>query len=135
MYAAAARKQSVCNLQDGNVNIASSALSWPFSLCFPTGFVHASPTTFPQDLMDIMYDQTFWVVKEELPVTLPFESMIFVMEDIDAQSPIVRCRSHPLGKRRTRRQFDVRGPAKRRTQRNYAIRTVPETEVADFVAG
>ena len=45
-----------------------------------------------QDLMDIMFDQSFPVDKQDLPVTLAVENVIFVMEDVDATSPIVRSR-------------------------------------------
>lgn len=44
--------------------------------------------------MDIMFDQHFPVDKMDLPVTLAIENVIFVMEDIDATSPIVRSRDH-----------------------------------------
>ena len=62
--------------------------------------------------MDIMYNQTFTVAKKDLPVYLPFESVIFVMEDIDAQSPIVRSRSRTVEVRRARRLRNVRASAK-----------------------
>lgn len=45
-----------------------------------------------QELMDIVFDQTFPVKSEALPVSLPFEKVIFVMEDIDSASPIVHIR-------------------------------------------
>ncbi|CAN0252493.1 unnamed protein product, partial [Laminaria digitata] len=45
-----------------------------------------------QDLMDIMFDQSFPVHKQDLPITLAVENVIFVMEDVDATSPIVRSR-------------------------------------------
>ncbi|CAN0187717.1 unnamed protein product, partial [Discosporangium mesarthrocarpum] len=45
-----------------------------------------------QELMDIVFDQSFSVVGEELPVKLGFKDVIFVMEDIDAASPIVLSR-------------------------------------------
>ena len=44
--------------------------------------------------MDIMFDESFPVVKQDLPITLAVEDVIFVMEDVDATSPIVRARDH-----------------------------------------
>lgn len=52
-----------------------------------------------KDLMDIMFDQSFHVVKKDMPVTLNYEHVIFVMEDIDAASPIVRARVPVSAKR------------------------------------
>ena len=48
--------------------------------------------------MDIVFDQTFTVSGEEMPVKLPFSQTIFVMEDIDAASPIVQNRNKPKEK-------------------------------------
>eukprot|EP00903_Cladosiphon_okamuranus_P005574 g5549.t1 len=45
-----------------------------------------------QDLMNIMFDQSFRVVKEELPVPLKHKDVIYVFEDIDAASKIVKSR-------------------------------------------
>eukprot|EP00752_Nemacystus_decipiens_P016296 g14573.t1 len=45
-----------------------------------------------QDLMNIMFDQSFRVVKEELPVNLKHENVIYVFEDVDAASKIVKSR-------------------------------------------
>jgi hypothetical protein len=45
-----------------------------------------------QELNDIVFDQTYAVSGEEMPVKLPFSNTIFVMEDIDAASPIVQSR-------------------------------------------
>lgn len=42
--------------------------------------------------MNIIFEQTFSLVKHELPVTLKYENLIFVFEDVDVASPIVRCR-------------------------------------------
>lgn len=42
--------------------------------------------------MDIMFDQNFPVDKQDFPVTLAIENVIFVMEDVDATSPVVRSR-------------------------------------------
>ncbi|CAM9180173.1 unnamed protein product [Ectocarpus sp. 4 AP-2014] len=53
-----------------------------------------------QELMDIVFDQRFPVVGEELPVTLGFENVIFVMEDVDAASPIVQSRERSKRKKR-----------------------------------
>jgi hypothetical protein len=39
-----------------------------------------------------VFDQTYAVSGEEMPVKLPFSNTIFVMEDIDAASPIVQSR-------------------------------------------
>ncbi|CAN0119203.1 unnamed protein product [Scytosiphon promiscuus] len=53
-----------------------------------------------QELMDIVFDQKFPVIGEELPVTLGFENVIFVMEDVDAASPIVQSRDRSKRKKR-----------------------------------
>lgn len=45
-----------------------------------------------QDLMNIMFDETFPVQKQDLPVTLKQENVIFVFEDVDAASKIVKAR-------------------------------------------
>lgn len=57
--------------------------------------------------MDIVFDQKFPVVGEELPVTLGFENVIFVMEDVDAASPIVHCRDKVKRKRGTKTTVEV----------------------------
>lgn len=46
-----------------------------------------------QELMDIVFDQSFQVVGEELPIKLGFKDLIFVMEDVDAASKIVHSRA------------------------------------------
>eukprot|EP00904_Undaria_pinnatifida_P012172 jgi/Undpi1/8085/HiC_scaffold_24.g10557.m1 len=47
-----------------------------------------------QELMNIVFDQTFEVVgMEGLPVSLGYSDVIFVMEDVDAASPIVQSRN------------------------------------------
>ena len=58
------------------------------------GAMCASPLSVSgaQDLMDIMFDQSFPVAKQDLPISLSVENVIFVMEDVDATSPIVRAR-------------------------------------------
>jgi hypothetical protein len=43
--------------------------------------------------MDIVFDQTFAVKGEDMPIKLAFKDIIFVMEDVDAASPIVHARS------------------------------------------
>lgn len=50
--------------------------------------------------MDIVFDQKFPVVGEELPVTMGFENIIFVMEDVDAASPIVQSRDRSKRKKK-----------------------------------
>ncbi len=46
-----------------------------------------------QELMDIVFDQAFAVKGEDIPIKLAFKDIIFVMEDVDAASPIVHARS------------------------------------------
>ncbi|CAN0433199.1 unnamed protein product [Ascophyllum nodosum] len=60
-----------------------------------------------QELMDIVFDQKFTVVGEELPVSLGFENMIFVMEDVDAASPIVHSRDRSKRKRGSKTTLKV----------------------------
>lgn len=45
-----------------------------------------------QELMDIIFDQSFAVKGEDMPIKLAFKDVIFVMEDVDAASPIVLSR-------------------------------------------
>lgn len=45
-----------------------------------------------QDLMNIMFDESFPVAKQELPVSLNQSNVIFVFEDVDAASKIVQAR-------------------------------------------
>ncbi|CAM9590415.1 unnamed protein product [Chrysoparadoxa australica] len=44
------------------------------------------------NLMDLMFDRQFRVKDEEMPVKLDFSKVIYVMEDIDAASPVVLSR-------------------------------------------
>lgn len=67
-----------------------------------------------QDLMDIMFDQNFPVDKQDLPVTLAIDNVIFVMEDVDATSPIVRAREHAPP--------NVRIPAQAKNEQIYSAR-------------
>ena len=46
-----------------------------------------------QELMDIVFDQTFSVKGEDIPLKHSFKDIIFVMEDVDAASPIVMSRA------------------------------------------
>lgn len=46
-----------------------------------------------QELMDIVFDQTFAVKGEDIPLKHSFKDVIFVMEDVDAASPIVMSRA------------------------------------------
>ncbi|CAN0117921.1 unnamed protein product, partial [Laminaria digitata] len=57
--------------------------------------------------MDIVFDQKFGVVGEELPVSLGFDDVIFVMEDVDAASPIVQSRDRFRRKRGTKTTLGV----------------------------
>ena len=42
--------------------------------------------------MNIMFDQSFRVVKEEFPIPLKHKDVIYVFEDVDAASKIVKSR-------------------------------------------
>lgn len=46
-----------------------------------------------QELMDIVFDQSFLIKGEDMPIKLSFKDIIFVMEDVDAASPIVHART------------------------------------------
>ena len=50
-----------------------------------------------QELMDIVFDQSFAVKGEDMPIKLSFKDVIFVMEDVDAASPIVHSRAKTGG--------------------------------------
>jgi len=45
-----------------------------------------------QELMDIMFDEQYMVLGEEVPIKLGFKDVIFVMEDVDAASKVVHRR-------------------------------------------
>ncbi|CAN0351525.1 unnamed protein product, partial [Ectocarpus sp. 12 AP-2014] len=45
-----------------------------------------------EDLMNIMFDQSFRVATQELPIPLKHENVIYVFEDVDAASKIVKAR-------------------------------------------
>ena len=42
--------------------------------------------------MDIMFDQQYPVLGDEVPIKLGFKDVIFVMEDVDAASKVVHRR-------------------------------------------
>ncbi|KAH9148553.1 hypothetical protein AeRB84_008128, partial [Aphanomyces euteiches] len=46
-----------------------------------------------QELMDMMFDLTFGLAGEDLPIKLGFEHLIFVMEDVDCASNVVLART------------------------------------------
>ena len=46
-----------------------------------------------QELMDVVFDQTFPCNGEDMPIKMSFKDIIFVMEDVDAASPVVHKRS------------------------------------------
>lgn len=52
----------------------------------------------------MMFDQSFPVVRGDFPISLPFENVIFVMEDVDVASPIVRSRDRASNKRRKKQR-------------------------------
>ncbi|CAN0430638.1 unnamed protein product, partial [Hapterophycus canaliculatus] len=43
--------------------------------------------------MNIMLDESFPVAKQDLPISLKHENVIFVFEDVDTASKIVKARS------------------------------------------
>lgn len=57
--------------------------------------------------MDIVFDQKFAVVGEQLPLSLGFQNVIFVMEDVDAASPIVHSRDRSKRKRGSKTTVEV----------------------------
>jgi DNA polymerase III delta prime subunit len=50
-----------------------------------------------QELMDIMFDQQYLVMGDEVPIKLGFKDVIFVMEDVDAASKVVQRRDGKTG--------------------------------------
>lgn len=70
--------------------------------------------------MNIMFDQSFAVEKQELPVSLRYENIIFVFEDIDAATPIVRNRMRRL------RQRKLSGGSRRRANQTAPEATIPQ---------
>ncbi|RHY76399.1 hypothetical protein DYB30_013746 [Aphanomyces astaci] len=50
-----------------------------------------------QELMDMMFDLKFGLAGEDLPIKLGFDSIVFVMEDVDCASNIVLARSSDAG--------------------------------------
>ena len=53
--------------------------------------------TTNQELMDIMFDQQYMVMGDEVPIKLGFKDVIFVMEDVDAASKVVQRRDGKTG--------------------------------------
>ena len=47
--------------------------------------------------MDIMFDQQYMVMGDEVPIKLGFKDVIFVMEDVDAASKVVQRRDGKTG--------------------------------------
>lgn len=58
--------------------------------------------------MNIMFDQLFSVVHQQLAVSLKHENVIYVFEDVDAASKIVQCRKKMAAQAR---QASVAPPA------------------------
>jgi len=50
-----------------------------------------------QELMDIMFDQSYMVMGDDVPIKLCFKDVIFVMEDVDAAAKIVQRRDGKRG--------------------------------------
>jgi len=50
-----------------------------------------------QELMDIMFDQSYMVMGDDVPIKLGFKDVIFVMEDVDAAAKIVQRRDGKVG--------------------------------------
>lgn len=63
--------------------------------------------------MNIMFDQSFCVLKEEFPVDLKYENIIFVFEDVDAATPIVHQRPFSEKSNKRSRKQHRRAPARR----------------------
>ena len=59
-----------------------------------------------QELMDIVFDQSFAVKGEDMPIKLSFKDVIFVMEDVDAASPIVHSRAEDKTSKKTKQVTD-----------------------------
>merc|ERR1719379_1283189 len=64
--------------------------------------VNLSKVKTNQELMDLLFDLEFPVQGGECPLSLPFSSIIFVMEDVDAASRVVYARSKGKEGKRTR---------------------------------
>lgn len=58
--------------------------------------------------MDIVFDHNYSIVGDTRPVSLSFEDVIFVMEDVDAGSRIVRERDRSKRRGGTRATAEVR---------------------------
>lgn len=86
-----------------------------------------------QELMDIMFDQSFPVQGEDLPCKLQFKDVIFVMEDVDAASSIVLSREGASKRRAagTRGGASVVGPAVGGSAR-YQVPDMMSREVSDI---
>jgi len=64
-----------------------------------------------QELADIMFDRRFKVVGEDDARTLPYDKMIFVLEDIDAASDVVKRRKGVAGdKKRKKKPAEAQKP-------------------------
>ncbi|CAM9165519.1 unnamed protein product [Choristocarpus tenellus] len=72
--------------------------------------------TTNQQLMDLVYDQTYNVMGEDLPVKLGFKDVIFVMEDVDATNPIVLSRG--INKKKVKNKRKEREQRKKDKKKN-----------------
>lgn len=82
-----------------------------------SGCLFSSRRVVNQDLMNIMFDQSFRVSKQDLPVSLAYENVIFVFEDVDAASKIVKARgnNNSYNNNNNRRQNAARAPGQSTT--------------------
>merc|ERR1719253_709966 len=79
-----------------------------------------------EELMDLLFDLVFPVKGAEFPLTLNFENIVFVMEDIDAASKVVFARTEAKKLRKRRR----RGAASKDVPATGGTQT-PEERSAD----
>lgn len=79
----------------------------------------------------MMFDQSFPVIRGDFPISLPFESVIFVMEDVDVASPIVRSRERALYKRR-KKQRAAAAKALKAEAKKAASAEVPENSKLEY---
>lgn len=72
--------------------------------------VPLSKITTNSELMSIFFDQKFTVDGEYVPIKLNFENIIFVMEDVDATSKVVRRRDGQMDKTNTIESVELPNP-------------------------
>lgn len=87
-----------------------------------------------QELMDIVFDQSFAVKGEDMPIKLSFKDTIFVMEDVDAASPIVHSRKEDKSDNKSSHVAAELDTHTTRDESNVESKDVGKSEDKDMMA-